>query len=174
MASDNRSGQAGSRPLSALLARVLDPVCARRGLANATLLAAWPEIVGQRYARATLPEKLSFPRGSGEEAGVLTLQVDRGAALYLAHESDQLIERINGFLGFRAVARIRMVQRPIAAKEPNRPKPARALAPEEEAALASSIAAIEDNSLRAALDALGRAVISHTAGHARDRGEQTS
>jgi hypothetical protein len=155
-------GPPPAQPLSALVGRVLDPVSAKRGFANAELLAAWPEIAGPRYAHTTQPERISWAHGSAaaEDGGTLTVWVEASAALHFQHEIGQILERVNGFLGFGAVRRIRIVQRPIAhaAAEPrHEPRP---LDPAEESRLAATVAGVEGDGLREALKRLGRGVLA--------------
>lgn len=148
--------------LAELIGRVLDPVTARRGFATADLIAAWPEIVGARYAECTRPEKIAWPRGAAAagDGGVLRLRVDGPRAILIQHELDQIIERINGFLGHAAIAGIRLVQAPVAAPRP-RTRGEPSLDGAEEARLGAAISGVEDDGLRAALDRLGRGVLSH-------------
>jgi hypothetical protein len=137
---------------------VLDPVNARRGFGAADLIARWDDIVGPRYAAFTRPEKLTWP-DRREGAGVLTVRVDGGRAVFLQHEREQFIERINGFLGFTAVAEIKIIQRPIIRLARRAAPELRPLPPVEAIALDSKIAGVEDDSLRAALKRLGEGVV---------------
>jgi hypothetical protein len=160
--SKKASGPKGALPLAALVGRVLDPVSAKRGFANAELLAAWPEIAGPRYAHTTQPERISWAHGSAaaEDGGTLTVRVEASVALYFQHEIGQILERVNGFLGFGAVRRIRIVQKPIEraiAKEHREPRP---LDPAEEERLAGTLAGVDDDGLREALKRLGRGVLA--------------
>lgn len=81
----------------------------KRGFAEVRVATRWPEIVGENLAGQTLPEKLS----RGRDGGTLTLRVSGAAALELTYLTPQLIERINTYFGFRAVARLHFVQGPI-------------------------------------------------------------
>ena len=122
--------------LSELVGRVLEPVSARRGFATAELIAAWPAIAGPAYADCTQPEKIIWPRETNDGApapGVLYLRVDGPRAIFVQHELGQVIERVNAFLGYGAIARARIVQGP---------------------------AEVGDGELRDALDRLGRAVLT--------------
>jgi hypothetical protein len=66
----------------------------------------------------------------------------------------------NGFFGYRAVVRLRLMQRPIAARAPTRARPAPPpLSPRAEAHLHKLTAAARDDRLKAALDALGREIL---------------
>jgi hypothetical protein len=151
-----------AQPLSALVGRVLDPVSAKRGFANAELLAAWPEIAGPRYAHTTQPERISWAHGGAatEDGGTLIVRVEASAALYFQHEIGQILERVNGFLGFGAVRRIKIVQKPIErAGSTARPEP-RPLEAAEESRLADTVAGVESEGLREALTRLGRGVLA--------------
>ena len=81
------------------------------------------------------------------------------AALHLQHETGEVIGRVNAFLGFTAVGRIRIVQKPVAAAG-GRQRPAqRPLSPPEKARLAGAVAGIEDERLRASLERLGASIL---------------
>jgi hypothetical protein len=69
-----------------------------------------------------------------------------------------MIERINSHFGYRAVARIRILQGPVKRAETPKAKPKPALAPEKRAALERKLDAIEDPELKAALRNLGESI----------------
>ncbi len=97
---------------------------ARAGFRDPTLVLRWAEIAGADVARVATPIK--FVEGAG--GGTLTLKTEPGAALLLQHESRTLCERINGYLGRPAVARLRFVQGTLLQKPP--PPPRRGKPPE--------------------------------------------
>ena len=156
-----KRGRRGPVALGELVGRVLDPVTARRGFATADLIAAWPEIVGARYADCTRPERIVWPRGEDATGagGVLHLKVEGPRAILVQHELGQIIERINGYLGYAAIAKVRLVQAPVGSPRP-RTQGDRPLDAEDEARLGEAISGVEDDGLRAALDRLGRGVLS--------------
>jgi hypothetical protein len=93
------------------------------------------------------------------EPAVLVIACEGSAALHLQHETGEIIGRVNAFLGFSAVGRIRIVQKPVTPAS-NEPKPApRALSPDEKARLASTVGSIEDAGLRASLERLGATIV---------------
>ncbi|MBX3569981.1 MAG: DUF721 domain-containing protein [Rhizobiaceae bacterium] len=150
-------------PVSDIAARLLDPVLRKRSGISIGLLQSWEEIVGPRLAPRSRPEKLQWPRRAGEDdpfrAATLVVACEGLAALHLQHETGEVIGRINAFLGFDAVDRIRIVQKPVSADvRRERPRP-RALRPDETREVAGKVASIEDEQLRAALERLGAAVI---------------
>jgi len=93
----------------------------RAGFLDPTLVLRWTEIAGAETARIARPLRLS----EGASGGVLTLRAEPAAALFLQHESRALCERINGYLGRAAVAKLRFVQGPLTQlpASPSVPKP---------------------------------------------------
>ena len=157
--------------LSELVGKVLAPVTAKRGFAAADLVAAWPEIVGQRFADCSRPERIVWPRGAAREgdAGILELTVEGPRAIYVQHEADQIIERVNAFLGYAAIGALRIVQRPVAPARKAQLAPPRRLDAGAEAQLAETVAGVADDGLRAALERLGRGVLTGAASSGRGR-----
>jgi hypothetical protein len=157
----------GLRRLPELLGRVLDPAARRRGLAEARLLTDWRMILGPQLGERCQPVRLSGARGA---PGVLTIHVGGASALELQHSEVQVVERINDFFGYPAVARLRLIQAPPArpVKPPAR-WPVRALASEELAGLAATVEAVSDAGLRSALARLGRTVKAQLADPDRRR-----
>ena len=148
----------GLRRLPDLLSHVLDPTARRRGLAEAKLLTEWPTIVGPGFAARCQPIRLA--KSTDRQSGVLVLHVAGTAALELQHSELQILERINGFFGYPAVSRLRLIQAPPPPRSSARPAaPAnRRGSDAEEIALAQAVSDVRDPDLRAALQALGRSL----------------
>ena len=152
-----RRKERGLLAVGASLPTVAAPSLRKRGFAQGRLITEWPASAGDLLARETVPQKLVFPRGSKGD-GTLHLRVSSGFALELQHIAPQLIERINGFFGYRAVADLRFQQGPVPPKcKPRRIGPRR-LADTDEARLQRTLDTIEAPGLRDALAGLGRAV----------------
>ena len=122
----------------------------------------WREIVGDRLARVTRPQKLT--RGKGGQPGVLELRVAGAAALLVQHQSEEILSRVNLFLGAGSVDRLRIAQGPVKPLSEPAARPKRSATPPPlpagvEAELDASLAAAPD-SLKAALARLGRAALS--------------
>jgi len=157
-ASTRRRG-GGPRALAQPLGAVTREVFGRRGLADGAILTDWAAIAGDHLARHSMPEKVAFPRGS-RAGGTLHLTIDNGSlATELMHLSPLLIERINGYFGFCAVARLKINQGPLPKAAGRRARPLRPLKDNEERGLAASLLDVDDPALRQALEALGRAVM---------------
>ena len=142
--------------LAASLPRIAGKALGKRGLAEGGLVTDWTAIVGDQIADATLPIKLAFT-GRERRDGTLHLRVSGAIALELQHLEPQLIERINAYLGYGAVARLRLERGPLPKPMRRRlaePKPV-PLAPAESAAIDQSVAGIADEALRQSLARLG-------------------
>lgn len=155
------SSPRNARPVGDLATAILDPVLRRKAGISTGLVQSWEEIAGPRLADSTRPEKILWPRRAGEddpfEPATLVVACEGAAALQLQHQTGEIIARINAFLGFAAIGRVRILQKPVGGrKAPKRPP--RELTRDEAADIATSVAGIEDEGLRAALEKLGRAV----------------
>lgn len=153
-----RSGR-GPRALAAMVSKITRKVLKQRGFAEAGIITDWPAIVGAELALESAPEKLVYPPGE-RLGGVLHIRVAGALATELQHLEPLVIERINGYFGYRAVARLRLLQGPLPVEETAPPAPRRRLDPEAEAALREGLAEVPDEDLKAALERLGRAVMA--------------
>jgi hypothetical protein len=146
--------------LAASLPRIAGKALGKRGLAEGGLVTDWTAIVGDQIADSTLPIKLAFA-GRERREGTLHLRVAGAIALELQHLEPQLIERINAYLGYGAVARLRLERGPLP-KPVRRSEPKAApLAPAETAAIDQSVAGIADEALRQSLARLGSTLAAH-------------
>ena len=155
--SDERKG--GMRALAATLPDVTRRAFGRRGLAEAGLIAQWPEIVGQELAAVCVPRRIAFPRRDKREEGVLTLRVASGHALAVQHLEPLILGRISSHFGYLAVTRLRLEQGPLPAPRRPRSPPRRPLPPKALEALDGRIDALGDPDLAAAFRRLGRALL---------------
>ena len=148
----------GIHALASMLPRVTAPIFKARGFAEAGILTDWPAIVGAHLARHTMPEKIAFPRGS-RSAGTLHIVTESAFAPELQHLEPQVIERINGYFGYGAVARLRIQQGRVTQAPLDRGRPASRKGHGQSAPKAArSETASADDPLSTALDRLGRAV----------------
>src|SRR5690606_6271366 len=145
-----------------LAVEILDPLLRKRAGMTIGLVQSWEEIVGERLAAVTRPEKIAWPRRLHEdepfEPAALVIACEGAAALRLQHETGGIIGRVNAFLGLAAVGRIRIVQQPVAPPQRRNP-PARPLTGNETARLEGLLGEIEDDGLRQALARLGGSVM---------------
>jgi hypothetical protein len=155
----------GARAVGAYVARTLDPVARARGFATTSLLSEWPAIVGADLAKFTAPDKVTWPRRTqeGEAApmstkrtpgATLVLRVDGPRAIEVQHRADQILERVNTYFGYRAVAALRILQAPVSRAAKRAP----ALPPEIDERALPATANFAEEGLRTALLRLGTAI----------------
>jgi len=147
--------QGGPRSVGDMLPAVGETAFRRFGFIQSSVVSRWREIVGPRYADVSTPESIRFPAGQRRD-GVLTLMVDGAHAPMMQHVAPTIVERVNRFFGYAAVARLTIRQGRIVAEEPRRVAPP-SLRPVP-AAMGDSLRAVADPELRACLAALAGAV----------------
>lgn len=158
----NRTGR-NAVPLSDLAVGILEPVLRKRAGISIDLVQSWEEIVGDRLSRQTRPERIVWPKRSGEEdpfePASLVVACEGAAALRLQHETSEIIGRVNAFLGFVAIGRIRIVQKPVDTGRKRAVSATRPLSEPEKRHLSAITTEIEDDALRESLKKLGASVL---------------
>lgn len=104
------------RSAASLLGKLVSPAFRRQGFTQADVITKWPLIVGPLLAEHSLPERLR----SGADGGTLTVTVAGSYGLELQHLQPVIIDRINSYFGYRAVARLNIKQAPLAALKATR------------------------------------------------------
>lgn len=150
-------------PVSDLATAILDPMLRKRAGISIALVQSWEEIVGPKLAASSRPEKINWPRRLHEddpfEPATLVVASEGMAALHLQHQTGEVIGRVNSFLGFNAVGRLKIVQKPLSGPVV-KPRPRlRPLSEGEKSKLAHTVGKIEDDDLRASLERLGASIL---------------
>jgi len=148
-----RRGQ--TRAIGALLPGIAGETLGRRGFAEGTLFQQWREIVGADIAADCLPEKLAYPAGR-RSGGTLHVLAAGGAALELQHRASQIVDRVNSYLGYGALAQLRIRQGRMPARK--RYDPVDSPAGDEETFENTALQRIADPKLKEALASFGHAV----------------
>ncbi len=89
----------------------------RFGFVQSSVVSRWDEIVGNRYAAVSAPEFIRFPFGKKSE-GTLELMVEGAHATMMQHVVPEIIERVNRFFGYGAVAHVKIRQGAIVRTKP--------------------------------------------------------
>jgi hypothetical protein len=131
----------------------------RFGFIQSSIVSRWREIVGERYAEVSAPESIRFPQGKRAD-GTLTLTVARAHAPMMQHVEPAIVERVNRFFGYNAVARITMKQGDIVRAMPARDRPELVALPVD---LGESLRTVADPELKAVLESLARGVATKAA-----------
>lgn len=117
------------------------------GFAEGRLITHWRALMGEALGGRTLPVRLRFPQGQRHGA-TLVIRASGATALDVQHLAPQIIERINSFFGYPAVAALRLEQGPV-------DRPALARRPSEALAQPTAddpaLAAVADEGLRQSL-----------------------
>ena len=144
----------GQRAVADLLPDIGAAAFKRFGFVQSAVVSRWGEIVGQRYAEVSAPESIRFPAGKKSD-GTLTLAVTGAHAPMMQHVAPAILERVNLFFGYPAVARIVIRQGAMPAPKPRAAPPSVRAVPSE---LGDSLRNIADPELRECLSALAGAV----------------
>ena len=151
----------GARAVGSFLPSLTTKALQKFGFSAASLIMDWPAIMGREFAQYAAPERIKWPRtvelASDEDAdsterragAVLVLRVDGAKALDVQYRAQQIIERINAYFGYAAVAQLRVIQAPMPVAAARREPRARA------EPLTREVAGIADTGLRDALARLG-------------------
>lgn len=146
------------RPLAVFTGTLLAESFRKQGFASADIVARWPEIVGVEIAAHAEPLKIQWPRSADpnpQEPGTLVLRVEGPAAIEIQHLAPVILERVNRFFGWQAVADLRLRQAPLARRKL---RPVSAPDPAQTAQIAASLPDITDAGLKDALARLGAAI----------------
>jgi len=139
---------------------LISPAMRAKGFAQTEIVARWAHIVGSDLAAATLPVRLVFPRG--ERMGAkLTIRSESAFAPLLMHKSERIIEMVNSFFGYGAVAKLEIKQGPLqrTTRKPQLEK--KPLDVKDEQKLKMLVGTKEESPLRDALKSLGELVLSN-------------
>lgn len=143
-----------SRAVAELLPSVGGAAFRRFGFVQSSIVSRWAEIVGEKLAGASRPESIRFPPGTKQD-GVLTLVVRGAHAPMMQHVAPEIIERVNRFFGYAAVAKLTIRQGDVAPRVVAKPAPSLRPVPAE---LGEGLKSIADPELRAVLESLAAGV----------------
>ncbi len=155
----------GFEPAAGLLKNRIRSAGEARGFAVARLLTHWAEVVGDEVAAMALPVRIGYGReGLG---ATLTLLTTGASAPLLQMQLPRIRERVNACYGYNAISKVVVTQTaPTGFAEGQvafspAPKPAPTPADPAIRAKASAVSeGVRDETLRAALEALGERVLS--------------
>jgi len=129
----------------------------RFGFVQSSVVTRWPEIVGEAHAKVCTPEAIRFPPGEKAD-GILQLVVLPAHAPLIQHVIPEIMERVNRFFGYKAVAKVKLrqgaVQPPPARERPAAPPSLKPISFE----LGDSLRDVGDPELRAVLESLARSL----------------
>jgi hypothetical protein len=160
----NKPGGYFAKQLRDVAGKIVGKTFVQQGFGSAELVTRWTDIVGADIAAHSEPVKIQWARavppkgersGRMQEPGTLLLRVEGPAAIEIQHLTNVICDRVNQFLGWRAVARIRLQQAPLRRGERTK---TRGPDPIAAAHIAAGLPEIADEDLKQALARLGAAV----------------
>jgi hypothetical protein len=147
----------GVRAIADLMPDVGRTAFRKFGFVQSSVVTRWPEIVGANHARVCSPEAIRFAPGE-KSGGILELVVIPAHAPLISHVIPEIIERVNRFFGYNAIARVKLRQgavKPLSAQARPAAPPSLRPIPIE---LGESLRDIGDPELRAVLESLARSL----------------
>ena len=144
-----------AKPIADLMPQIGRTAFRRFGFVQSSVVSRWPEIVGEAHAKVCAPEMIRFPPGEKSD-GIMELVVIPAHAPLIQHVIPEIMERVNRFFGYRAVARIKLRQgavKPPQASQRVVAPPSLKPIPME---LGESLRDIGDPELRTVLESLAR------------------
>jgi hypothetical protein len=154
----NKPSRYNPKQLRDVAGKIVGESFRRQGFASAELVTRWSDIAGADVAAMSEPMKIQWRRpadGEDPEPGTLVLRVEGPAAIEIQHAANQICERVNQFLGWRAVGRLALRQAPL--RRGARRK-IRGADPAATARIAANLTDIGDEALKDALARLGASI----------------
>jgi len=145
------------KPIGELMPQIGRTAFRRFGFVQSNVVTRWPEIVGEHHAKVCTPEAIRFPPGEKSD-GILQLVVIPAHAPLIQQVIPEIMERVNRFFGYKAVARVKLRQgavKPTHAERRPKTPPSLKPIPME---LGDSLRDIGDPELRTVLESLARSL----------------
>jgi len=146
-----------AKPVAELVPQIGRAAFRRFGFVQSSVVTRWPEIVGERHAQVCMPEAIRFPPGEKSD-GILQLVVLPAHAPLIQHVIPEIMERVNRFFGYKAVARVKLRQGEVKAPRADGARTAPPSLKPIPMELGDSLRDIGDPELRTVLESLARSL----------------
>ena len=100
----------GLERLTKEVRNITRPIMGKRGFSGLEIIENWTDIIGEDLALGIQPEKLAFEKQSRINGTLYVKSAGGAFALLFEHHKQQVIDRINSFFGYPAVAFVRITQ----------------------------------------------------------------
>jgi hypothetical protein len=144
----------------------LGPTLKAKGFSTSAITLNWSEIAGASLARWSEPATVKWPPrppGASENdpkrGATLVVRVEGAFALEMQHMAPQIVQKVNGFLGWRCIEKLQLLQGPVrkSASATRRVKPV--LDVDGSRRLDRALDGMEDGPLKTSLARLGVGVL---------------
>ena len=96
----------GLRPFKNTLPKNIKKILNKRGYAYTEILNKWSYLVGNEISKISYPKTLKIDRKN--TTGTLVIDIQRGSEIDVEFSKNIIIEKINGFFGYRIINNIRL------------------------------------------------------------------
>ena len=102
--SSNKAFAQGLRPLKSLLSENVKKILKKDGFVYFEIIKNWKNIVGEKMFKDVSPVKIKKINNEN----ILSINVNKNVMIEIEYSRDQIIEKINGYLGFNAIHKIQI------------------------------------------------------------------
>jgi len=105
--SSNKLFTQGLRPLQSLLPENAKRILKKDGFVYFEIIKNWKNIVGEKMFIDTAPLKIKKVNNEN----ILSINVNKNIMIEIEYSRDQIIEKINSYLGFNAINKIQIISK---------------------------------------------------------------
>jgi len=105
--SSNRLFSQGLRPLQSLLPENAKKILKKDGFVYFEIIKNWKNIVGEKMYKDVVPFKIKKINNEN----ILSINVNKNIMIEIEYSRDQIIEKINSYLGFNAINKIQIISK---------------------------------------------------------------
>ncbi len=103
----NKSFTQGLRPLKSLLPENAKKILKKDGFVYFEITKNWKNIIGEKMFKDVAPLKIKKMNNEN----ILSINVNKNIMIEIEYSRDQIIEKINSYLGFNAINKIQIVSK---------------------------------------------------------------
>jgi len=101
----NKLFSEGLRPLQSLLPENAKKILKKDGFLHFEIIKNWKNIIGEKMLKDVTPLKIKKINNEN----ILTINVSKNVMIEIEYSRDQIIERINSYLGFNGINKIQIL-----------------------------------------------------------------
>jgi hypothetical protein len=101
----NKLFSQGLRPLRSLLPENAKKILKKDGFLHFEIIKNWKNIIGEKMLKDVTPLKIKKINNEN----ILTINVSKNVMIEIEYSRDQIIERINSYLGFNGINKIQIL-----------------------------------------------------------------
>jgi hypothetical protein len=105
--SSNKLFTQGLKPLQSLLPENVKKILKKDGFVYFEIIKNWKNIVGEKMFKDVAPSKIKKINNEN----ILSINVNKDIMMEIEYSRDQIIEKINSYLGFNAINKIQITSK---------------------------------------------------------------